>query len=91
MQRRLDEFRGERIVQALEELTGKSVPPTLKHDITQGADELTLVRSGLDDTMRLAYQEVREVANEKGIDNFRTASYVVALQKIATTRIEMGV
>lgn len=91
MQRRLDEFRGERIVQALEELTGKIVPEGLKHDITQGADELTLVRSGLDDTMRLAYQEVKQVAQEKGIDDFRTASYVVALQKIATTRIEMGI
>lgn len=91
MQRRLDEFRGERIVQALEELTGKSVSPGLKQDITQGADELTLVRSGLDDTMRLAYQEVRNVAEVYGIEDFRTASYVVALQKIATTRIEMGV
>lgn len=91
MQRRLDEFRGERIVQALEELTGKAVSPALKHDITQGADELTLVRSGLDDTMRLAYQEVREVAQEKGIKDFRTASYVVALKKISTTRMEMGV
>ncbi len=91
MDRRLDEFRGERIVQALEEMTGKTVSPALRKDITQGADELTLVRSGLDDTMRLAYQEVREVALEKGIKDFRTASYVVALQKISTTRIEMGV
>jgi len=91
MERRLDEFRGQRIVQALEEMTGKTVPPLLKKDITQGADELTLVRSGLDDTMRLAYQEVREAARKYNIEDFRTASYVVALEKIATTRIEMGV
>ncbi len=91
MQRRLEEFRGERIIQALEEMTGKTVPPSLRLDITQGADELALVRSGLDDTMRLAYQEVRQVAEEKGIEDFRTASYVVALQKIATTHLVMGV
>jgi glutamate dehydrogenase (NAD(P)+) len=91
MERRLDEFRGERIVQALEDMTGKTVPQGLRNDITKGADEITLVRSGLDDTMRLAYQEVREAAREKGISDFRTASYVVALQKIARTRIEMGV
>jgi glutamate dehydrogenase (NAD(P)+) len=91
MQRRLEEFRGERIIQALEEITGKTVPLSLKHDITQGADELSLVRSGLDDTMRLAYQEVRQVAEEKDIKDFRTASYVVALQKIATTHLVMGV
>ncbi len=91
MERRLSEFRGERIVEALETMTGKSVPEALKHDITQGADELTLVRSGLDDTMRLAYQEVREAARRHNIEDLRTASYVVALEKIATTRIEMGV
>jgi glutamate dehydrogenase (NAD(P)+) len=91
MQRRLDEFRGERIIQALEEMTGKPVPQNLKHDITQGADELALVRSGLDDTMRLAYQEVRQVAEEKNIEDFRTASYVVALQKIANTHLMMGI
>lgn len=91
MERRLDEFRGERIVEALEQMTGKSVPPALKQDITQGADELTLVRSGLDDTMRLAYQEVRDARLRHNIADFRTASYVVALEKISTTRIEMGV
>ena len=91
MQRRLDEFRGERIIQALEEMTGKSVPAGLKRDITQGADELSLVRSGLDDTMRLAYQEVRQVADELGIEDFRTAAYVVALQKISTTYMKMSV
>lgn len=91
MERRLDEFRGERIIDALEELTGKAVSATLRRDITQGADELMLVRSGLDDTMRLAYQEVRDVAYDKGIKDFRTAAYVVALQKIATTYSQMGV
>jgi len=91
MERRLDEFRGERIVEALEQMTGKQVPDALRQDITKGADELTLVRSGLDDTMRLAYQEVKNARDRHNIKDFRTASFVVALEKIATTRIEMGI
>jgi glutamate dehydrogenase (NAD(P)+) len=91
MQRRLDEFRGERIVEALEQMTGLAVPTNLKQDITQGADELTLVRSGLDDTMRQAYQEIRDAAQRHNIKDFRTATYVVALEKIARNHIEMGI
>ncbi len=91
MQRRLDEWRGGRIIDALEELTGKQVPISLKKDITEGADEATMVRSGLDDTMRLAYQEVRTMMHLREIADYRTAAYVVALQKIARTLMEMGV
>lgn len=92
MQRRLDEFRGQRMIEAMELLTGKTVPEYLKNDILQGADELALVRSGLDDTMRLAYQEISEAFHRHaGIDDFRTAAYVVSLSKITRTYQEMGV
>ena len=92
MQRRLDEYRGERILDALELLTDKKVPENLKRDITKGADELTLVRSGLDDTMRLAYQEVSNIFHTRPeVEDFRTAAFVVALQKISRTHLEMGV
>jgi glutamate dehydrogenase (NAD(P)+) len=92
MQRRLDEWRGERIVEALEFLTGKELPNDMRLNITRGADELTMVRSGLDDTMRLAYQEISEkFRSNPRISDFRTAAYVVAIEKIACTLLEMGV
>jgi glutamate dehydrogenase (NAD(P)+) len=92
MQRRLDEYRGERIIDAIELLTDKTVPENLRRDITKGADELTLVRSGLDDTMRLAYQEVSNIFHTRPeVEDFRTAAFVVALQKISRTHLEMGV
>jgi glutamate dehydrogenase (NAD(P)+) len=92
MQRRLDEMRGEKIVEALELLTEKQVPDDIRSVIIKGGDELALVRSGLDDTMRLAYQEVSEMLTLKPeIGDFRTAAFVVAIEKIATTYKEMGV
>ena len=60
MDRRLDEGRGERIVRALEVMTSRSADASLRADLISGADELTLVRSGLDDTMRQAYDEISE-------------------------------
>ena len=73
-------------------MTGKAMPAALRADLVSGADELALVRSGLDDTMRIAYQEIRTVLlNEPAVQDFRTAAFVVALRKIGTTHLEMGV
>ena len=91
MQRRLDEYRGEAVVQALEQMLGKPVPEALKRDITKGADELTMVRSGLDDTMREAYQEIRDTMDKFQIEDFRTAAMVVSVSKIVETRTRLGV
>ena len=50
----------------------------------KGADELQLVRSGLDDTMRDALQAMRVLwhENEK-VDDLRLSAYIIAIQKIA--------
>jgi glutamate dehydrogenase (NAD(P)+) len=91
MDRRLDEMRGEKIVHALETISGKQVPDSIRKDLISGADELALVRSGLDDTMRNAYQEMRDVLRTHGkIRDYRTAAYYVAVRKIAHSKMEMG-
>lgn len=91
MDRRLDEMRMSRIVEALEMLTGKRLPEKLRRDLTTDTDELTLVRSGLDDTMRLAYQEIREAYySSPKITDLRTAAYLVAIRKIVQTYDDMG-
>ena len=92
MDRRLDEGRGEHIVRALEEMTGRSADAALRAELITGADELTLVRSGLDDTMRQAYDEISETFHRNdAIDDYRTAAFVVALRKIANTYFDLGV
>jgi len=91
MQRRYDELRGTMYLHALEELTGKTASDKLRNDIVHGASELDLVRSGLDDTMRMAFRDMREVIkrNEK-INDFRTAAYAIAVAKIAQSYFEQG-
>jgi glutamate dehydrogenase (NAD(P)+) len=84
MDRRMDEMRGELIIDLLESMTDQKVPRDLSRTIRRGAGELDLVRSGLDDTMRTAYQEMREVWHARdGVPDLRTAAYVLAIEKIA--------
>jgi len=91
MERRFDETRGAQIIEAIEATTQKKVPEHLREKIFRGADELDLVRSGLDDTMRFAYQEIRELLlSDKSIPDLRTAAFGVAIQKVAQAYLEMG-
>ena len=91
MERRYDEMRGRHVLSAIESLTNREVPDWLEAEIVRGADELDLVRSGLDDTMRLAYQQISETRERyKNISDFRTAAYVVAVEKISRSYIDIG-
>jgi glutamate dehydrogenase (NAD(P)+) len=91
LDRRLEESRGRNVIRAIEAMTGRSVPPELADPITRGAVELDLVRSGLDDTMREAYNAIREVRlNRRNVPDLRTAAYVLAIEKIARAYQEMG-
>lgn len=50
----------------------------------KGADELELVRSGLDDTMRDALQAMRERWHgDERVGDLRLSAYMIAIQKIA--------
>jgi glutamate dehydrogenase (NAD(P)+) len=92
LDRRFEEARGHRIVRMVENVVGTAVPDELRQPLFQGAEELDLVRSGLDDTMRNAYREMREVKQKTpNVPDLRTAAFVVAIRKIATAYQESGI
>lgn len=91
MERRHEQRRGETIIDALEAMTGKKVPENIATRLVAGAEELDLVRSGLDDTMIKGYQQFRELYWDRDtVRDFRSAAFIVAVQKIARTYMELG-
>lgn len=91
LQRRYDELRGQHLVKAMETISGTELPKETSRQISKGANELDLVRSGLDDTMRTAFQDIREMMKTyPDIKDYRTAAYVVAVTKIAQSYYELG-
>ena len=91
MQRRQEESRHQLVVDELERLSSDSgigweLSPNFKDRYLRGADELELVRSGLDDTMRIAYQSMREVWHGRNdVKDLRTAAYLVSIEKVAAS------
>lgn len=92
LQRRQDELRHQHFTSLLEQLTGTTVSDEARNSLERGSDEIDFVRSGLYDTMRTGYCELREVfhGNEK-INDLRTAGYVVSLEKISRTYLDIGI
>ena len=92
MERRYDEMRGSHLANALESMTGANLPKQVRDELVKGAAELDLVRSGLDDTMRLAYQEISKKRRDNHkISDLRTAAYVVSIEKISRSYLDIGV
>ena len=84
MERRFMEAQGSRIVRLMESAVNQPLDPSIKTELMKGPDEITLVRSGLEDTMCEAYQEIKEMhlANSK-IKDRRTAAFALAIRKVA--------
>ncbi|WP_114789204.1 Glu/Leu/Phe/Val dehydrogenase [Niabella yanshanensis] len=92
MEKRFNETMNERILQEIEELTGKKVDDKNRSLIKHGADEIDLVHSGLEETMITATREIMaEWKSNENIPDMRTAAYVVAINKVATTYAELGI
>jgi len=96
MQRRAEEGRSRLLVEELERLSadknlGWTLSADFKQKFLQGSDELALVRSGLDDTMRTAYQSMREVWHGRSeVEDLRVAAYIVAIDRVAKTYRSKG-
>ncbi|MGL4279374.1 MAG: Glu/Leu/Phe/Val family dehydrogenase [Albidovulum sp.] len=96
MQRRAEEARSRILVEELERLSsdkglGWTLAQDFKEKFLQGSDELALVRSGLDDTMRTAYQSMREVWHGRPeVGDLRVAAYIVAISRVAATYRSKG-
>jgi len=89
MQRRQEENRHRLIIDELERLSadkhlGWELSPGFKEKYQRGAGELELVRSGLDDTMRAAYQAMHEVWRSRNdVNDLRVAAYLVSIDRVA--------
>ncbi len=91
MEKRQEEAQHRLLIDELERLSadkglGWELSKDFKDKFMKGAGELELVRSGLDDTMRTAYQAMRAVWNSRDdVPDLRMAAYLVAIDRVASS------
>ena len=92
MERRLQSASGLRLLQAIERTTGRTFSDVDRAALAAGPDELSIVNSGLEETMVVAYQEIREsLRRVPALRDLRTAAFFNAINKIAASYIDMGI
>lgn len=92
MEKRFTENQNSQILGQIETLTGKKVSDKDRDIIQHGADEIELVHSGLEETMITATREIVHIwKSNPNIPDMRTAAYVSAINKVATSYAELGI
>jgi glutamate dehydrogenase (NAD(P)+) len=92
MEKRFTENLNTQILEQIEGLTGKRVNTEDREQIMHGADEVDLVRSGLEETMITATREIMDAWHKNPqIPDMRTAAYLVAINKVGTSYAELGI
>lgn len=92
MERRRDDMGHRVLTQSLERMTGNQFPDDDTSAFLQGAREIDLVRSGLDDKIRSAYAEMSAIwNNDTRIPDLRTAAYIIAVRRIAGIYDALGI
>ena len=92
MEKRFEEGAYRRLLDAVAQATGKGFSATEMAAATQGADEAALVRSGLEETMVMAWQEVRATREKhRGKADSRLAAMINALNKIVASYHDLGI
>jgi glutamate dehydrogenase (NAD(P)+) len=90
--KRFEEASFERVVNAIERSTGHRFAEDERRAIVHGADEIDLVNSGLEETMIGAYHQIRETwKTDRRVPDLRTAAFLSAVRKVATSYLELGV
>jgi glutamate dehydrogenase (NAD(P)+) len=92
MDRRRQAASDMRILSAIEMATGKKFSDTERQSLIKVTDELAIVNSGLEDTMIVAYQEIRDAQRRQPeVGDLRTAAFVTAINKVAVVYEELGI
>ena len=91
MGRRYDENSNINIMNLIESTTGTILTPAQRMVVAKGASELELVNSGLEDTMIRSYHEIRELKQTRKTDSLRIAAFVLAVDKVANSYMNMGI
>jgi glutamate dehydrogenase (NAD(P)+) len=81
-----------RLLRAIEVATGRKFSEGERESFVKVTDELAIVNSGLEDTMIVAYQEIRDaLRRQPEIGDLRTAAFVTAINKVAIVYEELGI
>lgn len=92
MERRHDEVSNRLLASSLETMTGAKFPSDIARPFLDGAREIDLVRSGLDEIMQSTYRQLSDLCHSgKDVCDMRRAAYIIAIKHTAEAYRAIGI
>ena len=92
LERRYQERADNRLLDVIETATGTTLSAGDRGRVVTPISELTVVNSGLEETMISAYHQIRETMQAvNGIEDLRTAAFHLAIDRVAEAYVQRGV
>jgi glutamate dehydrogenase (NAD(P)+) len=91
MEKRRKEYENASLINLIESSTGSRIPSNKKLLLSKGRTELDLVRSGLEDMMFEAYENMSEIWNKNDYPSLRTTAYIYSIKKLIESYKSIGI
>ena len=91
MEKRRKEYENASLISVIESTTGAKVSSQTKDLLNQGPSEIDLVRSGLEDMMTEAYENMSEIWNQNNYDSLRTTAFIYSIKKLIKSYKNIGI
>lgn len=92
LEKRYQESAHRRMLSTIENATGTRLTPEERASVIRGSDELTVVNSGLEEIMLVAYHEIRDTLRRRPkMRSLRIAAMANAIEKVARSYLSLGV
>jgi len=63
----------------------------LTNKLVHGINKEGIISSGLEDTMRVSFQEILEIKSQYKLADYRMAAYAIAIKKIEKSYLELSI
>jgi glutamate dehydrogenase (NAD(P)+) len=91
MTKRQQELSNRRFVEMVEQVPWRRFTPAERERLIEGPREIDFVYSALEETIAVAYAQVRDLWKERALPDLRTAAFLLAIERIGNCYLSQGI
>ncbi len=91
MTKRQQEISNRRLVEMMEEVPWRRFSPSERERLIEGPREIDFVYTALEETIAIAYEQIRNVWKERALPDLRTAAFLLAIERVGNCYLSQGI
>jgi len=91
MTKRQQEISNRRFIEMMEEVPWRRFSQSERERLTEGPREIDFVYTALEETISVAYEQIRKVWKARALPDLRTAAFLLAIERVANCYLSQGI